>query len=33
MSLDYIKSRYICSLPLEDIINLVASRFDYIVVL
>jgi hypothetical protein len=33
MRLDYIKSRYICSLSLEDIINLVISRFDYIVVL
>jgi hypothetical protein len=31
--LDYIKSRYIYSLLLEDIINLVASRFDYIMVL
>jgi hypothetical protein len=31
--LDYLKSRCICSLPLEDIINLVASRSDCIVVL
>jgi hypothetical protein len=31
--LDYLKSSCICSLPLEDIINLVASRSDYIVVL
>jgi hypothetical protein len=31
--LDYLKSSYICSLLLEDIINLVASRSDYIVVL
>jgi hypothetical protein len=31
--LDYLKSRYICSLLLEDIINLVVSRSDYIMVL
>jgi hypothetical protein len=31
--LDYLKSSCICSLPLEDIINLVVSRSDYIVVL
>jgi hypothetical protein len=31
--LDYLKSRCICSLLLEDIINLVVSRSDYIVVL
>jgi hypothetical protein len=33
MGLDHIKSRYIYSLSPEDIINLVASRFNYIVVL
>jgi hypothetical protein len=31
--LDHIKSRYICSLLLEDIINLVVSIFNYIMVL
>jgi hypothetical protein len=31
--LDHIKSRYICSLSLEDIINLVASRSNSLLVL